>query len=198
MHDNGQWYIGSTFENIDCRRHSHYYMAHAKSEKPKNKFHQALLSTAESEWTWGVHEEFENISQQQLWQHETDYQMAFDCIDNGFNSKTALRVATRKYKQDAEKKKKAHAQWYGAHREEHNAKRRAHHHANKEEANARRREYTRTHKAETKATKAAYYQRNKEEINAKKKAFYDANKDELNERRRARNALKAGLTTPTT
>lgn len=173
MHDSGLWYIGSTRGSLQYRRHCHY----AKALNPReqhSKFHQALASTGETEWTWGVHESFERINNFDLRSQEAAYQRAFDSTgDKGYNSMEATK--------DPAKEKSRQKAWYTANRDAQLEKGRKWHAKNREENNARR--------------SAAYYS-DKENILKEKKAMIDADRDAWNARRRAAYRKKKSLNPP--
>lgn len=89
MHDSGRWYIGSTVQTLKTRMGQHYETA-ASGRCPDNKFFIALADTKPTEWTWGVHEVFEDITWHELHQHEDEYQVAFDSVNEGYNSVYAV------------------------------------------------------------------------------------------------------------
>ena len=96
----GKWYIGSSTKGLECRRYYHYAEAHDPTKKSVPKFHQALLGSEETDWIWGVHEEFQDISRADLLRAEGSYQRAFNSVADGFNSyhedNTGKPVAVRK------------------------------------------------------------------------------------------------------
>lgn len=180
MHDDGRWYIGSTKETLDHRRHSHYAEATRRSpSRDPTKFHQHLAKTQESEWTWGVHEEFTDISQADLRKMEAAYQQAFDCLkDGGFNTWPAAK--------DPDNPFRLKPRWHVTHRVERNAKARARHQANKEHENAASREWHAANRDVANKKRKEAYHADVDTNRAKQRKYYEENKDAIKERAKAR------------
>lgn len=166
LHDDGRWYIGSTNGTIDYRRHQHYADAH-KGEW-RTKFWDALLTSSEYAWTWGVHEEFVDITPAQLRAHEAQYQAAFNSIDAGFNTYAAARSDDERL-------------------ELKRARRKARYAANKEDSNLRSKAYRETHKESIASKNKVWRAANKDKRAASGKRYYERHKERIlkNRARRA-------------
>lgn len=88
----GKWYIGSTMNSAKNREYDHKAQAHDIHRSTYPKFHEAIRTTDDSEWIWGVHEEIDDISKQDLLLLETEYQKAFDSVISGFNTNYACQL----------------------------------------------------------------------------------------------------------
>lgn len=89
LHVSGLWYVGSTTQTLYARRTQHL----AQSTIPVCKFHVAISETYLRDWVWVVLRD--NIPQQQLRHEESQYQLALDSVNAGFNSTYACKQPGR-------------------------------------------------------------------------------------------------------
>lgn len=132
----GKWYIGSTKNSLDMRRHQHYFEALKPNSKTRHlKFASALIESEEADWIWGEHEVFENISERDLRIQEGAYQEAFNSIDDGYNM---VPAAVSVVMSETFKARRDHRQNNNTHESEEEKQQRLRYNAYQREGNAKR------------------------------------------------------------